>query len=78
MPATICPIPYTGVKMFSKETIQEFDISDKDLNGFGQHIYDHIKSNIKIASNYKEMKQEQQKFRNGTLNRIHVDNINMM
>ena len=59
--------------------MKEFELTFNDITKASyKHEYDHIQTNIKLASNYKLLKEQQNKFRGSPLNTKHSSNLDLI
>ena len=66
------PIAYEKRQNMKPSTIKEFNLTDQEAYyGLQTHKYNHIKTNIKLATAYNLLRIENCKFKRSPMNKIH-------
>ena len=59
--------------------MKEFNLTIRDIQrASARHEFDHIKTNIKLADNYKLLKQQESLFRSSPRNKMHSSNLDLI
>jgi hypothetical protein len=62
-----------------QSTIEEFNLTAKEAaHGLRLHQVDHIKTNIKLATEFKLLANEKSKFKLSLLNKTHSSNLSAL